>query len=43
LLHQRDLVLRDEINAALKHLQPRIQRILAAYHVPLAPETRGIM
>jgi mxaJ protein len=42
-VHQRDLVLRDEINAALKHLQPRIQRILAAYHVPLAADSTGAM
>jgi mxaJ protein len=42
-VHQHDFALRDGINAALARLQPRIQKILAAYHVPLVADEKGAL
>lgn len=40
-VHKGDNALRDELNAAITRLQPRIDRILASYHVPTLPLTKG--
>ncbi len=36
-VHRSDTALRDRINAALVRIQPEIDTILSAYHVPQAP------
>lgn len=40
-VHKGDNALRDELNASFARLQPRIDRILASYHVPTLPLTKG--
>jgi mxaJ protein len=35
-VHKQNTSLRDDLNNALARLQPRIERVLASYHVPLA-------
>jgi mxaJ protein len=40
-VHQKDLQLRNALNESLAHLQTKIARILAAYHVPIAPQAGG--
>jgi mxaJ protein len=37
-VHKNDTALRDALNTSLARLEPQIQKILAAYHVPLVPE-----
>ena len=38
-VHQRDTELLTALNSSLARLQPQINRILAAYHVPLSPSS----
>jgi mxaJ protein len=40
-VHRGDSALQGELNAAIIRLQPRIERILASYHVPTLPLTKG--
>jgi mxaJ protein len=40
-VHSEDTALREALNASLIRLRPQIQKILAAYHVPVVPETKG--
>ncbi len=39
--HKGDTTLLHALNASLTRLEPQIQKILAAYHVPMMPETKG--
>jgi len=40
-VHKDDVHLRDELNRSLQRLQPRIDHILATYHVPTLPLSGG--
>jgi mxaJ protein len=42
-VHRNDTALLDALNASLARLEPQIQKILAAYHVPITPETKGTL
>jgi mxaJ protein len=42
-VHRNDTALLTELNASLTRLEPQIQKILAAYHVPMMPETKGAL
>jgi mxaJ protein len=42
-VHRNDRALLDALNASLARLEPQIQKILAAYHVPTMPETKGTL
>jgi mxaJ protein len=42
-VHRNDTALLDALNASLARLEPQIQKILAAYHVPMMPETKGAL
>ena len=42
-VHKGDDRLQAELNAAITRLQPRIDRILATYHVPTLPLTKGAL
>lgn len=42
-VHRNDTALRDALNASLARLEPQIQKILAAYHVPTVPQTKGAL
>jgi mxaJ protein len=42
-VHNNDTALRDALNASLERLQPQIQKILSAYHVPIVPESKGAL
>lgn len=40
-VHRNDTALLSALNASLARLEPQIQRVLAAYHVPMIPLTKG--
>ena len=42
-VHQGDTTLLDALNASITWLEPQIRKILAAYHVPMMPETKGAL
>jgi mxaJ protein len=42
-VHKRDSALRDQLNASLMRLQPRIDAVLARYHVPVLPLNGGAL
>ncbi|MFL6304564.1 MAG: quinoprotein dehydrogenase-associated putative ABC transporter substrate-binding protein [Candidatus Sulfotelmatobacter sp.] len=42
-VHRNDGALRDALNASFVRLEPQIQKVLAAYHVPTLPQTRGAL
>jgi mxaJ protein len=42
-VHKNDAPLLNALNASLARLEPRIQKILAAYHVPVVAEAKGAL
>jgi mxaJ protein len=42
-VHRGDNALRDALNSSIERLQPRIDRILASYHVPTLPLGKGAL
>jgi mxaJ protein len=42
-VHRNDTALLNALNASLARLEPQIRKILAVYHVPLAPELKGTL
>jgi mxaJ protein len=42
-VRRKDTALLDALNASLARIEPQIQKILAAYHVPMIPETKGAL
>jgi hypothetical protein len=40
-VHRGDNTLRNALNASIERLQPRIDRILASYHVPILHPAKG--
>jgi mxaJ protein len=40
-VHKSDTTLLRALNASITRLEPQIQKILAAYHVPMMPDTKG--
>jgi mxaJ protein len=42
-VHKKDSALRDALNGSLGRLDPQIQKILAAYHVPTLSTARGAL
>lgn len=42
-VHRNDTALLNALNISLTRLEPQIQKVLAAYHVPMTPETKGAL